>query len=52
MGRLHLRKNNIGKAIIRFLIGLLILAILVWLLYEFVLTANSTLRPEWTTRFR
>ena len=40
MGRLHLRKNNIGKAIIRFLIGLLILAILVWLLYEFVLTGE------------
>ena len=51
MGRLHLRKNNIGKAIIRFLIGLLILAILVWLLYEFVLTGEFNSSP-WTTCLR
>ena len=46
MGRLHLRKNNIGKAIIRFLIGLLVLAILVWLLYEFVLTGEFNSSPR------
>ena len=43
MSNFSLRRNNLGRAILRFLIGLFILAIIVWLLYEFVLNGNFDL---------
>ncbi len=44
MGIVSVRKNNAGRAIIRFLIGLLIVAILVLLLYELVLKGDFNVK--------
>ena len=40
MSGFGIRKNNTGKAIIRFLVGLLIVAVCVLLMYEFVLNGD------------
>lgn len=46
MAKFSIRKNNVGRAIIRFLIGLLILAVLVWVLFEFVLNGSFDLSGQ------
>ena len=46
MAKFSIRKNNVGRAIIRFLIGLLILAILLWVLFEFVLNGSFDLSGQ------
>ena len=48
MSALKVRKNNVGRAIIRFLIGAIILAVLVLVFQQMILKKNydTTKQPE------